>query len=206
MFMSEKELLKLAKEGHIDAFEKLIDAHQKRIYNISLKMLANEQDAFDASQDALLKVFKYLKNFKENSSFSTWVYKIAVNTCLDYINKNKKTSQNISLDETITQKDNETTLQFEDKGQNVFDLVLKSERERVLYDALNKLNSEQREMIILRDIEGFSYEEIAVITNNNLGTVKSKISRARIKLKELLLKNKELFLSFFVLITMNIFF
>jgi len=204
--MSEKELLKLAKEGHIDAFEKLIDAHQKRIYNISLKMLANEQDAFDASQDALLKVFKYLKNFKENSSFSTWVYKIAVNTCLDYINKNKKTSQNISLDETITQKDNETTLQFEDKGQNVFDLVLKSERERVLYDALNKLNSEQREMIILRDIEGFSYEEIAVITNNNLGTVKSKISRARIKLKELLLKNKELFLSFFVLITMNIFF
>jgi len=97
-------------------------------------------------------------------------------------------------------------LQFEDKGQNVFDLVLKSERERVLYDALNKLNSEQREMIILRDIEGFSYEEIAVITNNNLGTVKSKISRARIKLKELLLKNKELFLSFFVLITMNIFF
>ncbi|MBR4892633.1 MAG: sigma-70 family RNA polymerase sigma factor [Clostridia bacterium] len=204
--MSEKELLKLAKEGHIDAFEKLIDAHQKRIYNISLKMLANEQDAFDASQDALLKVFKYLKNFKENSSFSTWVYKIAVNTCLDYINKNKKTSQNISLDETITQKDNETTLQFEDKGQNVFDLVLKSERERVLYDALNKLNFEQREMIILRDIEGFSYEEIAVITNNNLGTVKSKISRARIKLKELLLKNKELFLSFFVLITMNIFF
>ena len=197
--MSEKELLKLAKDGYTDAFEKLIDAHQQKIYNISLRMLGNEHDAFDASQDTLLKAFKYLNNFKENSSFSTWLYKIAVNTCLDHIQKSKRVNIT-SLNQTVDLKDNETEIQYEDLNQNVEKDVLRNERERALYEALNQLPEKQREMIILRDIEGFSYEDIASIKNLNIGTVKSKISRARLSLKELLLKNKELFLSLSVLI------
>lgn len=198
--MNEKELIQLAKDGYTDAFEKLINEHQLTVYNISLKMLKNEQDAFDASQDALLKAFKYIKKFKGNSSFSTWIYKITVNTCLDYINKSKKSKSNISLEQTISQKDNETPLQFEDKKQNVLGKVLENEREKVLYEALDKLSYEQKEMIVLRDIEGFSYEEISQIKNLNIGTVKSKISRARLKLKELLLEHKELFLSIIVIL------
>ena len=203
--MNEKELIELAKDGNINAFETLIEKNQQIVYNISLKMLKNEQDAFDASQDALLKAFKYIPKFKGNSSFSTWIYKITVNTCLNYINKNKISSKNISLEQTVTQKDNETPIQFEDKKQNVYKEVLENERKRVLYDALEELSPNQKQMIILRDIEGFSYEEIAQITNNNLGTVKSKISRARLKLKEILLRNKELFLSVSVILIRSFF-
>lgn len=198
-YLFDKDLIVKAKNGHIESFEKLIEEYQTKVYNISLKMLKNEQDAFDASQDALLKAYKYIANFKGNSSFATWLYKITVNTCLDYINKSKKYKSNISLEQTISQKDNETPIQFEDKKQNVMGKVLENERQKVLYEALDKLNPIQKEMIILRDIEGFSYEEIAKITDLNIGTVKSKISRARLKLKEILLKNKELFLSILVI-------
>lgn len=202
--MDEKELIKKAKDGHIESFEKLIEKYQVTVYNISLKMLKNEHDAFDTSQDALLKAYKYISNFKGNSSFSTWLYKITVNTCLDYINKNKKNKQNLSLEQTISGKDNEIPVQIEDKKQNVMGKVLENERQKVLYDALDKLNPIQKELIILRDIEGFSYEEIAKITDLNLGTVKSKISRARLKLKDILLKNKELFLSILVILLKTI--
>jgi len=201
----DNELIKKAQDGHIESFEKLIEKYQTTVYNISLKMLKNEHDAFDASQDALLKAYKYISNFKGNSSFSTWLYKITVNTCLDYINKNKKNNFTISLEQTVSPKDNEIPIQFEDKKQNVVGKVLENERQKVLYEALDKLDNIQKEMIILRDIEGFSYEEIAKITDLNLGTVKSKISRARLKLKEILLKNKELFLSILVIFIIRYF-
>lgn len=198
--MNEKELIKKAREGHIESFEKLINEHQKTVYNISLKMLKNEQDAYDAAQDSLLKAFRYISNFKGNSAFSTWIYKITVNTCLDMINKKKQKGNIISIEQQISLKDNEVTLQFEDKKQNVVSEILEEERKKVLYEAIDMLSVEHREMILLRDIEGFSYEEIAKITDKNIGTVKSKINRARIALKNILLKNKELFLTLIVLL------
>lgn len=162
-------------------------------------MLKNEQDAFDASQEALLKAFKYIAHFKEESAFSTWIYRIAVNVCLDILKKKKDAYNIISLEQQIALKDNDVSVQFEDKKQNVQEEVIKEERKRVLYEALDKLNPEHKKMIVLRDIEGFSYEEISKITNTNLGTIKSKINRARTALKEILLKNKELFLTLLVL-------
>ena len=200
--MNEKELIKKAKEGHITSFENLIEAHEKRVYNISLKMLKNEQDAFDAAQDTFLKAFKYIGKFKEESSFSTWIYRIAVNSCLDIIKKKKETQNQSSIEQQITLKDNEVTIQFEDEKQNVLEDVIKAERKEALHKAIDKLKPDQKKMIILRDIEGFSYEEISKITGITTGTVKSKINRARNALKELLLENKELFLSLSVLFIM----
>lgn len=197
--VDEKELIKKSKDGNIESFEKLIEAHQLKVYNISLKMLKNEQDAFDASQDALLKAFKYIGKFKEEASFSTWLYRITVNVCLDMLKKRKDSYNTLSLEQQISLKDNEVQVQFEDKKQNVLNDVLKSEQKKALYEAIDKLSAEHKKMIVLRDIEGFSYEEIAKITNKNLGTVKSKINRARASLKEILIKNKELFLSVLVL-------
>lgn len=200
--MDEKELIKKSKEGYVEYFEQLIEPHQVRVYNIALKMLKNEQDAFDASQEALLKAFKYISRFKEEASFSTWLYRITVNTCLDILKKRKESHNTISLEQQISLKDNEVSVQFEDKKQNVLEDVIKEERKKVLYEAIDTLSDEHRKMILLRDIEGFSYEEIAKITGKNIGTVKSKISRARNSLKEILLKNKELFLSILVLYIM----
>lgn len=201
--MNEKELIKKCKEGYVEAFEELISSHQTRVYNIALKMLKNEDDAYDASQEALLKAFKYIKNFKEESSFSTWIYRITVNVCLDMIKKTKEKRNIISIEQQISLKDNEVTMQFEDKSQNVMEDILKSERKKVLYEAIDALPPHHREMIVLRDIEGFSYEEISEITKNNVGTVKSKINRARNALKKILINNRELFFYSAVLLIMR---
>ncbi len=203
-YLTEAELIKQVQQGYTDAFEELTLKYQPIVYNISLRMLKNEQDAFDVSQDSLLKAFISIKKFNGNSTFSTWLYRITVNTCLDFIKKTKKSKHHISLEHGISSSDDNMVIQIEDKQQNTENAILKNERINALYEALDKLPPKHREMIVLRDIEGFSYEEISDITRLNLGTVKSKISRARLRLKELLLENKELFLSFLVLLIKDI--
>lgn len=193
MRMTEKELLKRSREGHVSSFEELISAHQQKVYNIALRMLANEQDAFDASQEVFIKVYKNLDKFQENSSFSTWLYRITTNTCLDMLRKNKDKKNDISIDSQIAFEDGEASFQLEDKSADLEEEILKKERQQALYDAIEQLNEEHKKMIVLRDLQGMSYQEIAAITGTNIGTVKSKINRARISLKNSLLKYKELF-------------
>ena len=193
MHMTEKELLKRSKEGHIASFEELISAHQQKVYNIALRMLANEQDAFDASQEVFLKVYKNLDKFQENSSFSTWLYRITTNTCLDMLRKNKDKKNDISIDSQIAFDDGEASFQLEDKEADVEEEILMKERRQALYKAIEQLTPEHKKMIVLRELQGMSYQEIAEVTGSSIGTVKSKINRARISLKNSLLKYKELF-------------
>lgn len=191
--MTEKELLRRSKEGHVASFEELISSHQQKVYNIALRMLTNEQDAFDASQEVFLKVYKNLDKFQENSSFSTWLYRITTNTCLDFIRKHKDRKNDVSIDAQVEFDDGETSFQLKDKKVDVEEEVLKKERRQVLLEAISQLNPEHRKMIVLRELQGMSYQEIAEITGANIGTVKSKINRARISLKNSLEKYKELF-------------
>ncbi len=204
-YLTENELIQKVKDGNTDAFEELTLKHQTTVYNISLRMLKNEHDAFDVSQDALLKAFINIKKFNGRCAFSTWLYRITVNTCLDYIKKAKKDKHYISLEQGSSSNEDVPLIQIEDKRQNTENTILEKERTNILYKAIDKLPKKHREMIILRDIEGFSYEEISQITNLNPGTVKSKIARARLKLKELLCEHRELFLSFLVLLIKDIF-
>lgn len=191
--MTEKELLKRSKEGHIASFEELISTHQQKVYNIALRMLANEQDAFDASQEVFLKVYKNLDKFQENSSFSTWLYRITTNTCLDMLRKNKDKKNDVSIDSQIAFEDGEASFQLEDKEADVEEEILMKERRQALYLAMEQLTPEHKKMIVLRELQGMSYQEIAEVTGSSIGTVKSKINRARISLKNSLLKYKELF-------------
>lgn len=191
--MTEKELLRKSKQGHLASFEELISTHQQKVYNIALRMLANEQDAFDASQEVFIKVYRNLDKFQENSSFSTWLYRITTNTCLDMLRKNKEKKNEISMDSPMEFEDREASFQLEDKKADVEEEILKRERRQALYAALEQLNEEHKKMIVLRELQGMSYQEIADITGTNIGTVKSKINRARISLKNSLLQFKELF-------------
>lgn len=191
--MTEKELLRKSKQGHLASFEELISTHQQKVYNIALRMLVNEQDAFDASQEVFIKVYRNLDKFQENSSFSTWLYRITTNTCLDMLRKNKEKKNEISMDSPMEFEDREASFQLEDKKADVEEEILKRERRQALYAALEQLNEEHKKMIVLRELQGMSYQEIADITGTNIGTVKSKINRARISLKNSLLQFKELF-------------
>lgn len=186
MSSDEKLLLKRAKSGDIEAFEALIKGSEKKVFNIALRMTGSHDDAMDLSQEVYIKVFKALSTFKEEASFFTWVYRIAYNTCVDEIRKKDKVKI-ISYDNEIETEDGELRVQIEDKALLPLEQVEKKEEKERLKKAITKMSLNHREVLIMRDLQGMSYDEIAEIIKCPPGTVKSRINRARQELKSIYL-------------------
>ncbi len=188
----ERALVIEAVSGDIQSFQKLIEIHQKKIFNLVYRMINNEEDAKDLTQDILVKAFKNIEKFRLDSSFSTWLYRIATNTCLDELRKRKKRFSEIPL--TVEDEETDKTIKEYAIDRNGPDSIyLKKERQRLISDEIKKLSPDYKQMIILRDIQGLSYEEISEICEVNIGTIKSRINRGRNQLRERLMKYKELF-------------
>ncbi|MGB4439864.1 MAG: sigma-70 family RNA polymerase sigma factor [Sedimentibacter sp.] len=182
---NELWLVEQSRNGDVNAFEELIKDYKKTAYNIALRVLQNVEDAEDASQEALIKVYKSIQNFNMQSSFKTWMYRIVVNTCIDF--KRKKSINAVSIDENIDLGGNkEFQREIADDSNNPDALVEQNFNNKLIKDALNKLEDDFKTIIILRDIQGFSYSEISEILSCNLGTVKSRLNRARKNLKDIL--------------------
>ena len=190
--MDEQTLIQKAQAGDPYAFEELIESHQKQIFSIAYRIAGNPEDASDMTQEVLVKVFKNLKHFQGNSKFSTWLYRVATNTCLDEQKKARRHTS-YSLDAELTTEDGSLATDLADSGPTPEESYEKKTLQKAVNDGIAKLNDEHKKVLILRDIQGFSYEEIAAILNCSDGTVKSRINRARANLKKILLKNKELF-------------
>ncbi len=185
MKSNEIWLVEQSRNGNVDAFEELIRDYKKSAYNIALRVLRNVEDAEDASQEALIKVFNNIRNFNMQSTFKVWMYRIVVNTCIDF--KRKKNINAVSIDENIDLGGgSELHREIADDSGNPDVLVEKNFNSKLVNDAVNKLDEDYKTIIILRDIQGFSYGEIAEILSCNLGTVKSRLNRARKSLKEIL--------------------
>ncbi|MGE5632629.1 MAG: sigma-70 family RNA polymerase sigma factor [Caulobacteraceae bacterium] len=187
----EKLLIKKSKSGDIESFELLISSYDKKAYNIALRMMGNEEDAKDMAQEALIRVFKAVKDFKEQSSFSTWLYRIVTNVCLDELRRRKK-EKTVSLENTVETDSGEMRLEVcsdKETPENVYERL---EQRQLIKDAIKELNEEYRSVIILRDIQGFSYEEISSMLDCSLGTIKSRINRARSALRDKLKLSMEL--------------
>ena len=183
----ERRLIEESRKGNIDAFEELIKDYKKSAYNIALRVMRNVEDAEDASQEALIKIFKNISSFNMESTFKVWMYRIVVNTCLDF--KRKKSLNAISIDETLDLgSGREVQREISDETSNPDALVDRNYNTGLVDDAINMLEDDFKTIIILRDIKGFTYGEISEILNCNLGTVKSRLSRARKRLKVLLEK------------------
>ena len=183
----EISLIEKSSKGDVGSFEKLIQPYQKKAFNIAYRMLGNVEDASDVTQEALIKIYKSLDKYQGKSSFSTWVYSIVNNTCIDYIRKNKKGNV-VYLDQEIQAMDGSYRMELSDEMNTPEYLFEKQETQRMVQDAISQLNVDHREIIVLRDINGFSYQEIATMLNCSEGTVKSRINRARGHLKILLEK------------------
>ena len=186
-----------AKAGDIKAFEELMEEHQKAIYNVAYRIVGNYDDASDVAQDAMIKIFKNLCYFEERSKFTTWMYRIVTNTALDFLKKNRR-NKVISIDETISGEENDYGKQLASDEATPQELVEQDERKQAVLKALYKLTPEHRAVLVLRDINGLSYDEIANVLMCSEGTVKSRINRARKSLRETLLKEKELFEDYIV--------
>ncbi|MHB8062310.1 MAG: RNA polymerase sigma factor [Ruminiclostridium sp.] len=186
---NENSLLTKAHQGNIEAFEELTSNYYTKVFNICYRMLNNSEDASEQAQEAFIKAFRYIKDFKGNCSISTWLYRIATNVCLDYLRKNKN-KKIVSLEqntfENIKIKD---SLVSDNPGPEKV-VEIKAQKEAIR-EALLKMNEKNRIIIVLRDINGLSYDEIAEVIKAPVGTVKSRISRARSELRDLLCKEKE---------------
>ncbi|OON98283.1 MAG: RNA polymerase [Epulopiscium sp. Nele67-Bin004] len=182
-------LIKRVQKGDVHAYEQLIKNYESKIYNLCMKILKDEQYAYDASQEVCLKIWKQIGKFEGNSKFSTWVYRIASNQCLDMLRKNRNVVH-------FNGDDDEWLLEVEDKTQNIVEHIENVELQNTLKIALDELKEDYRDIIILRDVKEYSYDQISDKLGVSLGTVKSRLSRARSSLKKILLQDKEPFKSF----------
>ncbi len=176
----ESLLIEEAKAGSFDAFAELIFLYEKKIYNYCLRMTNCREDAEDLTQEVFVRVYKNLKGFQGNSRLSTWIFRIAHNICIDHFRKSKFTM--VSLNQPKNHEDQrEMELPSEDPTPE--QEALRKEQQEFLLKSIEKLRPEYKTVIILRDIQHHSYEEIAEILDIPLGTVKSHISRARTALR-----------------------
>ncbi len=184
--LREKLLIQKAKSGDEKSFESLILSCQSKAYNIAIRYLKNEEDALDALQESFIKIFRHLNSFKEDSRFDTWVYRIVVNTCNDMLRKNS----NRKITDSIfkTEDDKETIIEIPDTSGSPEEALDRKEKTEHILMCLEKLSQEQKEIIVLRDVHGFSYDEISEILECSIGTVKSRINRSRLRLREILLE------------------
>lgn len=180
-------LLRRAQNGDARAFDDLVTPHEKRIYALCLRMSGNREDALDCAQEAMLRIWRSVGSYRKQSSFSTWIYRIATNTCLDMLRK-RKVRPSVSLD-ALT----EAGFIPPDATADPHIKAEASARQQALLDGIAALQPDMRAALVLRDVQGFSYEEVAAILDTPIGTVKSRINRAREKLRTILYQNVELF-------------
>lgn len=189
--MTEKELVELLKKGDRQAFNMLIEEYQGKVINIAYGMLSDTEDAMDASQEVFINVYKSIGNFKENSSLSTWIYRICANVCKDFLRKRMRSAKTVSI---FSSKDEDSDIiEIPDESASPQGRVEEIELRDQIKEAMNELSEEFRTVLVLCDIEGLSYDKIAEILKCPAGTVKSRINRARSALRKKILEKRELF-------------
>ncbi len=184
--LDDDALIRAFQEGKKTTFDELVLRHKDNIFNMCYRFFGDHHEANDSAQEVFIKAYRSLKKFRLESSFSTWLYRIAVNTCknrlksLDY--RFKKRMKRLETHETTNPSN--PSLEISDESQSPMVELEKKERSLLVQKAVDSLPGPKRTMVVLRDIEGLTYDEIAKITGFNLGTVKSKLARARADLKK----------------------
>lgn len=186
--MDEQKLISLAQKGDQVAFEQLLDHYQKPVYHQALRLVGNPEDAADVTQEVFIKVWKHLPSFRGESSFSTWLYRLTDNAALDLIRREKKRRGDSSLDD----EEGALTLPA-DPAPTPHQAIEQKELHQAVAEGLAQLSEEHRQVLVMREINGLSYEQIGSILDLSPGTVKSRIARARISLAKFLQKTGNFF-------------
>ncbi|MCL2820474.1 MAG: sigma-70 family RNA polymerase sigma factor [Oscillospiraceae bacterium] len=180
----EEEIIQRVIGGDKNAFEGLVLTNQKNVYNLALKMTRNEDDALDISQEAFVKAFRQLRNFRGDSRFSVWMYRLTYNLCIDFLRKKPKTTTTSLYHED--ESGDTAPLEIPDIRNLPEDTILRKEMRKNIDEGIKELPLKHREVLVMREIAGMSYDEIAKSLRINEGTVKSRLARARLKLIEIL--------------------
>lgn len=179
---NDLQLVERAQAGDRDAFRELVEKYQRRVYSICYGMLKNPDDSMDVSQEVFVKVFRYLEKFNGESTFYTWLYRIAVNMCIDFIRKNSR-MRVVDYDDGIARIES-----MDDGGDNILPSTLglnpdkvygRKELRQKMLEALETLSENHRTILIMREVDGLSYDELAEVLNISKGTVMSRLYHAR---------------------------
>ena len=185
--MTDRELVARAGAGDQEAFEQLVRDNQNRVYSLAVRLVGDREEAADLAQEAFLKAWQGLSSFQGESSFSTWIYRLTTNVCIDYLRRKKRRQEvepAVSLDD-----EDSGWAEPADAGQDPQRKLEEAERSRALSRGLERLPEHQRQVLVMRELSGLSYQEIGAATGLDLGTVKSRIARARVALRKILMKD-----------------
>jgi len=188
--VDETVLIQKSQQGDMDAFEQLLLRYEKKVYTIAYKYMGNHEDASDLAQEALIKAYQSIGSFRGESSFGTWLGRITANKCLDELRRRKRI-QVTSLDDEVELEEGSVQKELAAPGDTPEEHTMRQETVQYVQSMLNSMREEYRMVLVLRELEGYSYEEIAQQLSCSLGTVKSRISRARNYLKEQILADKK---------------
>jgi len=183
--MDEKALIAAARQGDTNAFNQLVLSYQSMVYNLAYRILGDPEAAADASQETFLSAFRAIRRFR-GGSFKVWLLRIATNACYDQL-RLKQRRPTSSLNAL-----SERSASLIELAEGPEDHALRRELSEVIQKGIQTLPPDQRITLVLSDVQGMSYKEIAAITKTSLGTVKSRLSRARAKLRDFLLEQEEL--------------
>ena len=185
MAAEETQLIRLARAGDRDAFAQLLERYEKPVYHQALRMVGHSEDAADLTQEVFLKVWQGLPGFQGDSAFSTWLYRLTSNACIDFLRREKRRRGTLSLDD----QELDLSAQLSDPAPAPQQALEQRELQRALEAGLAQLSDEHRQVLVLRELNGLSYEEIAQALGLSPGTVKSRIARARLSLAKFLRKS-----------------
>jgi len=183
----ESVLVSEAKAGNYASFEELVNRYEKKIYRLGMNITGNPEDAEDVLQEAFLKAFEHLRDFREDSRFYTWIVRIAVNQALMKLRK-RRASREVSMDDSPDDNGDVVVREFADWQPNPEQLYARGELEEILQGAVKSLPPGFRTVFYLRDVEGLSTEETAELLKLSAGAVKARLFRARLRLREELSK------------------
>jgi RNA polymerase sigma-70 factor (ECF subfamily) len=187
--MDEIRVIKEAQKGSLAAFNQLVMAYQGTAYNVAYRVIGNREAAADACQEAFLKAYKAIKQYK-GGAFKSWLMRIVTNTCYDQIRyKSRRPATSL---EDLSENPNDHSDKLVNGGERPEERVLRGELGDLIQTGIAQLPEDQRIVLVLSDIQGFSYQEIADIIGQPLGTVKSRLNRGRRRLRDLLMAQKEL--------------
>jgi len=182
----ERSLIQNVINGDRDAYEALVLAHQKNVYNLALKMTKSEEDALDISQETFFKAYRQLERFRGDSKLSVWLYRMTYNLCIDFLRKQSRSKLfSISRDDDNESDTNEFDIpDFRDLPE---DNVIRSENREAILESIEELPENQRRIFIMREVTGMSYTDMSHILKISMGTVKSRLARARLNLANILI-------------------
>lgn len=181
--IDDMALVQRSKQGDLAAFEMLFTRYQKRIYNLIYRMVGNEQDAGDLTQEVFVRVYNSINTVKSDSSFAAWIRTVAVNICRDFFRKRGRTIKADSVDEKLNFNGDEIERDIADWTHNPESLLEKKELQDAVSKAIASLSHQHKEVVVLHHIEGLDVNEIAKDLDIPAGTVKSRLARAREELK-----------------------